>query len=300
MYKHKPSLACDAVLDNINYPVMGFPKIDGVRLMHLIGTATGRSLNPHANLYTTTRFSHSIYTGIDGEATYGDITSKSLCRDTNSVLTTIEGEPHVIWNAFDFLREDTISLIYANRIKALESYIRKYKPNDVRIIPHVLLKNEIEVLSFYNECLKKGYEGIILRDPLGHHKNGRCTVNEGWFLRLKPSSDKDAIVLKIIEAQKNLNIAKKNMLGYTERSSHRENKIGKGMVGLLICRDILSGQIINVGPGKMSHAERLYYFDNPTELINEPIKYRSVDTGLKDAPRFARYICRRSRDDISI
>lgn len=297
MIQYKPSLACDADLTKIPYPVLGFPKIDGVRIINLTGSATARSLLPHANVFTTQRFSAPIYRGIDGEGAMGEERSSSLCRDTTSALNTIKGEPDIIWHAFDFLREDVIGLTYINRYKALQQYVSKYRPHGVRVIPSKLIKNEAQLIAFYKKCLAEGYEGAVFRDPMGLHKDGRCTANEGAYLRMKPSSDKEAIVLSIVEAQKNNNEKKTNALGHSERSSHKENKSAKGMVGSLICRDVATESIITVMAGKMKHSERIHYFNHPEEIVNQYIKYRSTDTGVKDAPRFGRFICIRSKED---
>lgn len=294
----KPHLAVDADLTKVNYPIWGFPKIDGVRICHLTGSATARTLMPHANLYMTRRFSSAIYKGIDGEGTYGSITSKSLCRDTVSALNTIEGQPNIEWHAFDFLREDVVGLMYKDRYQALVEYVEHYCPDGVKVIPYTVLNSKEEVEAFYEKCLAEGYEGIVLRDPLGLHKNGRCTEIEANYLRMKPSSDKEALVLEIEEAKANLNKPKKNALGYQERSSHKENKVGKGMIGTLICQDVLSGQIIRVGAGKMPHKDRVDFFLHPEKILAKYIKYRSTDTGVKDAPRFGRFISLRAKEDI--
>lgn len=296
----KPSLACDLDLTKIVYPIMGFPKIDGVRIINLDGRATARSLMYHANTYTTERFSKAEYLGIDGEGVLGNPTSPSACRDTTSALNTIIGEPDIVWHAFDFLRPDVIGLCFQERYKVLDRYINLCKPVGVKIIVPTLIKNEAQLIAFYNRCLAEGYEGAVFRDPLGHHKSGRCTANEGNYTRLKPSSDKEAIVLEIVEANKNNNVAKVNALGRTERSSHQENKTGKGMVGSLICLDVETQQKIRIMAGKMTHEERIYYFNHPEELIGQYVKYRSTDTGVKDAPRFGRFICIRSKADTLI
>lgn len=294
----KPSRCCDLDLTKVNYPLLGFPKIDGVRIINLNGSATARSLLPHANIFTTERFSKSIYLGIDGEGTIGDKCSQSLCRYTTSALNTIEGKPDIVWHAFDYLHPDTIGLVYINRYKTLKQYINKFKPPGVCIIPFKIIRNEIQLISFYKKCLKDGYEGAVFRDPYALHKNGKYTVNENAYLRLKPFSDKEAIVLSIVEAKVNNNAPIINALGYTERSSHKENKTGKGMVGSLICKDIVTGSNITVMAGKMKHSERIHYFQHPEEILGKYIKYRSTDTGVKDAPRFGRFICIRSIEDI--
>ena len=206
-----------------------------------------------------------------------DLTSNSLCRDTGSALSTIEGEPNIQWNAFDFLREDVIGLVYLNRYKALEKYIKEVKPKDVVIVPFVWIKNRTEAELFYEKCLRQGYEGAVFRDPHGLHKDGRATANEATYGRLKPSSDKEALVLRLVEAQQNLNEKKKNALGLSERSTHKANKVGKGMLGMMECLDLETKKEIDVGPGKMTHEERIYFWNHPDKLIQHYIKYRSMD-----------------------
>lgn len=252
---------------------------------------------PHANIYTTKLFSQPIYKGIDGEAGLGDKCSPSLCRDTTSALNTIQGEPNIVWHAFDYLREDLIDRPYLVRYRELEIFVREQKPDGVYVIPYQVIKNEAELLLFYRHCLNAGYEGAVFRDPMGLHKDGRCTALEANYMRLKPSSDKEAKVLELVEANKNNNAPKINALGLQERSSHKNNLEAKGMIGVLICQDLETRQIIRVGAGKMTHKERIHYFNHPEEIIGKFIKYRSMDKGIKDAPRFGRYICFRSKED---
>ena len=297
----KPHLCVDADLDKLSLPVLSLEKIDGCRFLHLIGSATGRSLKPFANLFVTDKFSDSKYAWLDGEMTFGEITSPSLCRDTTSVLNRIQGEPEVVWNVFDYLHPDLLNESYEKRYEHLKQYVKEHLSDDsnIRVVPLKKLHSKEEVVVEYENLLTKGFEGQILRDPKGKTKFGRATVNEGSYLRLKPSSDKEALVISLVEAMENLNEAKVNELGHTERSSHKENKVGKGMVGMLQCEDLLTGMLIDVGAGKMTHAEREYYWKNPAEIVGKYIKYKSMDVGVKDKPRFARYMSIRAETDMS-
>ena len=219
-----PHTACDLVISRLHYPLLGFPKLDGVRLINLTGQAVGRSLLPFKNKFTTAKFSKPEYLGLDGEATLGVITSSSLCRDTTSAVNTIEKEPNIVWMVFDFLINEVIDLPFIERYDALKYYLDNVKPESTEIIQYTVLNSTADLLAYYDTCLKLGYEGIIVRDPNGMHKNGRCNINEGAYMRLKPSSDKEAKVLSIIEAQKNSNPVKRNALGLSERSSNKINK----------------------------------------------------------------------------
>ena len=296
----KPHLCCDADLDKVKDGVWIMPKLDGVRMLHITGKATGRSLKAHGNLYVTEKFSDIKYAWLDGEVTFGDIRGDSLCRDTTSVMSRIQGEPDVVWNLFDYLAPHVIDKPYKERYQALVQYVQANLADDpsIAVIPYeIVLAKDIE--ARYEAFLDEGYEGLIIRDPNGLAKSGRATVKEGSYLRLKPQSDKEARVVRLVEAEQNLNEAKTNELGRTERSSHKENKVGKGMVGMLVCIDCTTGMEIDVGAGKLTHEERTYYWEHPEEMVGQLIKYRSMDKGVKTKPRFARYICKRSIEDMS-
>lgn len=294
----KPFLCCDADLSKMKFPCLGFRKIDGVRMLNIDDKAVGRSLKPHANKHVTAKFSKPIYDGFDGEVTFGYIQGDSLCRDTTSVLNTIEGTPEVVWNLFEYIPKHLQDKPYKERYNALERYWDDYPDKHIKIVPYTVINSIEEAEAFYQESLDLGYEGAIFRDPEAPHKSGRCTAKEAAYVRMKPSSDKEAIVLRLEEAMENLNEAKVNELGHTERSSHKENKVGKGMVGMLVCRDVLSGQEINVGAGKMTHGERYYFWDNPEEIVGKFIKYKSMDSGVKDKPRFPRFMSIRAESDM--
>ncbi len=67
----KPMLAQDAIEYKIKFPVIAQVKVDGCRLLHITGKATGRSLKQYKNKYTSNLFSDEKYTWLDGEAYAG-------------------------------------------------------------------------------------------------------------------------------------------------------------------------------------------------------------------------------------
>lgn len=298
MIQIKPHLATDVCWEKLKFPVYATRKIDGVRMLNVGGKAVGRSLKPHANKYVTTLFSLPELEGLDGEVTFGHTTSDSLCRDTTGALNRIEGSPVVFWHIFDYIHPEWVDKPYTDRLMAAAKVVEKFPEMNIAVLDDYLISNLEEAQAFYQESLDLGYEGAIFRNN-NPHKSGRCTVNEGSYLRAKPSSDKEAVVISLVEAMENQNEVKVNALGRTERSSHKENKVGKGMIGMLQCRDVATGMLIDVGAGKMTHSEREYFWNNPQEIVGKFVKYRSLDTGIKSAPRFARYICMRAEADMS-
>jgi DNA ligase 1 len=146
--------------------------------------------------------------------------------------------------------------------------------------------------------LEQGYEGVIVRTINGGYKEGKTGKTNPISTRIKRFTDAEAEVISLVEAEENLNERQTNELGLSFRTSHQENKVGKGMVGSLICKDLTTGNEITVGPGKMTHEEREHYWNNRDEIEGKIIKYKSFLKGVKDKPRFPTFECIRPMWDV--
>lgn len=315
MEHRKPTLACDADLTKIRFPVIVQPKIDGVRGCNFHGKLTGRSLKPHANVFVTNQFSKNQYLGFDGEFACERDTHPDLCRMTTSVMSTITGEPFVLWHIFDFVNPLTYNLPYYRRMEELTKFFDVWKHvkgfEHIRIVPSVLCHNMEQLLQLDEQFLSQGYEGTIIRDPNGIAKEGRSTARQGILLRIKRFIEEEALVVSITEGEANHNEATVNELGRTARSSHQENKVANGMVGSLECKllkDILDpqtkqvilhkDQIITVSPGNMDHEDREHFFHNQHFIVGKVIKFKFFPKGIKDKPRFPTFVTIRSLSDM--
>lgn len=298
----KPHLACDADIDKMKFPCWGMPKLDGVRMLNINSNALARSLKPHECKFITDKYSNDLFAGFDGELTVGDITAEDVLNKTSSATRTIGWQGKITWNLFDWIPTPEFgNYSYEERYNYLVKYVNNLPEavsHDIKVIPYTVINTKEEAIEFYEKCLDEGYEGAIFRNPIAKHKDGRCTIKEGAYLRMKPQSDKEAIVLSIYEAMENQNEAKVNELGRTERSSHKENLVPKGMLGGMIGKCLVTGLEINIGPGKMKHDQREYYWLHQDEIVGKIIKYKSMDKGVKDLPRFPRFIDFRSERDM--
>lgn len=311
----KPMLASDWDEAKVRFPVFAQPKIDGVRALNMNGTLTGRSLKQHANKHVTSLFSHPALIGFDGEMAAQHECHPDLCRLTTSALSTIEGEPYVLWWIFDYITDETKNLLYCDRRAIMVNKVcelNKAIPvpgGQLRVVPSVLVRDMDELLAFDQKCLDMGFEGTIIRDPNGKHKQGRSTVREGGLLRIKRFIDAEIVVTEIIEGEANGNAAQVNELGLQFRSSHQENMIPNGMVGAMMGRllaDVVSngevlfhsGDIIKVGAGRMSHDDRVRFFKEPHLLLEQIAKFKLFPKGVKDKPRFPTFQSLRSSTDM--
>lgn len=298
----KPMLACDFDEGKLRFPLIAQPKTDGVRSLHVTGALTGRSLKPHKNRYVTEQFSDPRYAGLDGEMFRGpksNITAQSLCRDTSSDLGTIKGEPQVCWKVFDYITEQSAKLPYVHRFVLLQDAVERLGNPAVFAVDSRWCRTISDLYSLEEMWLALGYEGACIRDPEGMYKEGRCTVKEGGLLRIKRFVDAEALVTGIEEGNQNENEATVGLLGQTERSSHQENMVPNGMLGTLLCTEILTGLPIRVSAGEMGHDTRKLYFDHPELIVGKVAVFKHFPKGRKVQPRFATFKCIRNVEDMS-
>lgn len=312
-----PTLANDIDYTKARYPLMGFRKIDGVRASKFQPFLHGRSMDPFKNSAVVAKFSGPEYAHLDGEMTIngwlhaGEVPEgESLCSLTTGLMNRAKikkGEDalpdNVVWNLFDYLHPSCSGRPYLERYQALDVWLAQTELTHVRQLPFVWINDQAEAEAFIEDCLSLGFEGAIFRDPTALHKSGRADKKSNDFWRHKPVSDKDAIVTGCYEAEENLNEAKTNSLGRTERSSHKENKVGKGMLGGFFATDVATGKPIKVPAGAMKHDERVSVWQawlaDQASQIGRGFKYTSLDFGTIDQPRQARWTSWRAVEDMS-
>lgn len=311
---------CDYFEDKIKFPCIVQVKIDGVASYNRHGKLLGRSLKPHENKFVTATYSIPELHGFCGEMTlYDQATGESLCRDTSSAMRRIEGEPKITWWLFDYCTANTKDLPYEQRYELLDEAVLQLNCErinnnneiDLRIIPCKIVNNLEELLEFEEDVLDQGFEGVIIRDPNAPFKYGRCgkTFMGAW--RIKRFIDAEIRVTEIEEGSTNLNEAKTNERGRTERSSHQENLVPNGMLGNMkgiLLKDIVdpqtkkvltkAGEVVTVSPGEMPHEQRKYYLENSEEIIGKIAKFKLFPKGVKNLPRFPGFISIRNENDL--
>ena len=301
MLKFMKAENCD--LNLIRFPVVCLVKIDGVNGGNLSDRFTARTLKPFKNSVVGDVFSHPLLAGFNGELAVGSLTDGATCRRTTSVVNSYSwnssGEIPTLY-PFDYVTEQISKRGYLDRYLQVEDKITQLPPElaqYVKPLPYwKLCKTLEEVLEFHEMVTSLGYEGTILRWHLAPHKNGRSTVKEGYLLRLKDQETDEAVVLSLVEAEENQNIPQINELGETFRTSHQENKVGKGMVGSFIC--LWKGIEISVSAGELDHEERREIWERRNDSVpligaGDQITFRFMRYGMKDKPRFARYVAQR-------
>jgi DNA ligase-1 len=266
----------------LNYPLIASPKLDGIRFIKLNGQGLTRKLKPIRNNYVRKTLEELCPNGIDGELMAGD--TFNAC--TSAVMSE-EGEPSFTLWVFDLVLS-SLSKPYSVRLKDLINTVNALDAPFVKAVPTKIINNYTELLVFEKECLARGFEGIMLRDPNGPYKCGRATKREGWLLKLKRFEDSEAIVIGFEEQMHNQNEAQVNELGYTKRSLSKVGMVQAGTLGAFIARDEkrFPGVELRIGTGKgLTAALRQEIWDNKESYVGKIITYRFQEIGTQNAPR---------------
>jgi len=266
-------------LDTLQYPIYVTPKLDGIRCLFRNGVALSRTLKPIPNklIQKWAGYWGDELEGMDGELIVGSPTSPTVYRDTNSFVMSHDKEGEFSFYHFDWW-DDTVNT-YKERIDTL---IVGAPPEYNEVVAYLVFDKE-ELLTMEENYLKKGYEGIILRNPQGLYKYGRCTIKEANAFKLKRFEDSEAVIIGFEEEMHNGNDAETNELGRTKRSTKQSGLIGKGTLGAFICKTC-DGIEFKIGSG-FDQANRQEFWDNKSDYLGYIVKYKHFPIGVKDKPR---------------
>lgn len=286
-------------LSDLKYPILCTPKIDGIRILKVDDKVVTRKFKEVPNRFIRSELESLLPNGADGEII---IPNKSF-NDTQSAVMSFEGEPDYTYCMFDYVVND-LSRPYYKRMEDLKQWINNNPPNKQAmcflkidpIIP-IYISNEKELLHYEESCLKKGYEGVMIRSEKGPYKCGRSTVREGILLKLKRFADSEAIVIGFEEKLSNKNIQEKDEFGLSKRSSKKEGKVKAGTLGSLLVKDIKTNIEFGIGSGFDDELKEEIW-GNQKKYLNKIVKYKYQPTGIKEAPRFPVFLGFRSKLDM--
>jgi DNA ligase-1 len=265
-------------LDKLRYPIIASAKLDGIRCLIKDGVALSRTLKPIPNksIQAWAKKYADKLEGMDGELIVGDPTSSTVYRDTNSFVMSHDKEGEFWYYQFDYWNLDAP---YDKRIGNALIPV----PESVIFLGYKIVNNKEELLKYEETVLNVGYEGLILRNPNGKYKYGRCTVKEDNAFKLKRFEDAEAVIVGFEEEMHNGNIAETNELGRTKRSTAKSGMVGKQSLGAFTCRTP-EGIEFSIGSG-FSQQDRLDYWKSKDSLMGCTVKYKHFPIGVKDKPR---------------
>jgi DNA ligase-1 len=285
----------------IRYPVLCSPKFDGIRCLTKEGVCKSRSFIDLPNLEVQSYFKY--YQGFDGELIDGEPTDFDVYNRTQSTVMSINKDASgVKLYVFDdlLLPPDTP---FELRLSSVEDRLREHwsdLEDRLVFVEHTLITSYEELIAYEEEQLELGYEGIMMRDPLGRYKYGRGTFKEGLIYKLKRFQDDEGIITGFIEQTTNTNSQEKDAFGRSKRSTSKDGLIPAGTLGKFVVD--FNGMIIEVGCGNFNHKQRQQIWDEREDkektCLGHYLKFRHFPHGAKDMPRMPRAVGFRTKMDM--
>jgi DNA ligase-1 len=288
----KPMLAGKCTdLKALKYPVLATPKLDGIRCLVIKGKAVSRKFKPIPNDYIRQTIEMTCNSmQLDGEIMIEGRNFNDLSGDVRRK----DGRPNFKYMVFDYvLRENEKP--YVERMMELK---QELLPTFCEKILPVSVANADELRQYEVECLAKGYEGVMVRSIESPYKCGRSTENEGYLLKIKRFEDDEAIVIGYEEEMHNDNPATEDAFGRTERSSCKENLVGKGTLGKLICENKGKwAKSFDIGTG-FDADTRAKLWVRRGKLKLKVVKFKHQPCGAGERPRFPVFLGFRDEWDL--
>lgn len=280
----KPMLAATIKdIDQLRYPLLASPKLDGIRALVKDGVVVSRKLRPIPNQWVQERFSH--LEGFDGELICGEPTDPDVFSQTQSAVMRKKGPPVTFWVFDNYLCPEGFWRRYF-------SIQRTPVPSWCQILNHHQIDNLGQLLRFQKKALSEGYEGVMLRDPSGKYKFGRSTFKQHGLMKLKVFADAEAQIMGFEEQMENTNEATRDATGRIKRSSEKFGMVGKNTLGALkvIGVSAFRGVEFSVGSGFTDELRDEIWSNLPLysgRIIT--FKYFPTDTERPRFPTFLRF-----------
>jgi DNA ligase 1 len=288
----RPMLGAKAKAEDLRFPLLASPKLDGIRAIWWEGQFYSRTLKPIPNQAVTIAMQEleeaagGMYgarlNGLDGELIAGSPVDRHCFNTTTSaVMTRNASADDLCFHVFDRINDERP---YHLRFRSLPFGL---EASLICVVPHIVCDNLKMCLEFEEFAVSAGYEGIILRCLDAPYKQGRSTVSEQGLLKLKRFEDDEAIVVGFDEHMHNANVAKTDERGYTKRSSHKANKKPTGMLGSLVVK--WNGKQFNIGTG-FTQYDRIHIWNLRSTYLGKMVKFKYLPVGVLEAPRHPVFI----------
>ena len=267
-------------LDTLTYPVLVSPKLDGIRCLTTTNGPVSRTLKRIPNNYIFETLS-KLPPGFDGELIVGNPYAEDCYRKTSSAVMSFEGEPDFTYWVFD--RWDLKDTPFKDRFESLYKNLNPCPFNKIEILSHIQVSHKENLEAYFLKEIDYGGEGLIVRNPKGLYKYGRCTAKENNAFKYKPYADDEAVIVSYECEYENTNEVKVNELGRSSRAINKAGLLAKESLGsITVCNE--KWGYFNIGTG-FTKEEREELWKDPLKLLNKAVKFKYFPVGIKDKPR---------------
>lgn len=186
--------------DEVRYPVRIEPKLDGLRCIAVkhngevtMYTRSGAVLETLPTIKSVLEQASWDNFVLDSEVMGADwnetasvaMSYKKSKDDSNLVLHVFDAM------CFDDWHDQESSLELSERVDLAAELISQVNDKRVVTVPGKTVNNKTELLQFYNECMEKGFEGIMLKDLSANYAFKRSKA----VLKMKPVTTYEGVIV---------------------------------------------------------------------------------------------------------
>lgn len=180
--------------------------------------------------------------------------SRKYNKDRSGLKYNIMDSIYLIeWESADS-SGDPVFKRYGRLLDILSSFTSDW----IKLIPHIMMDNEDDILNFYSYCLNAGFEGVILKEFLS------CYEKRRTWLKIKPTETYDLTIVDCIEG-----------------TGKNENVLGSFAVNF-------NGIIVDVGSG-ISDDQRKEFWDDREKMLGKVIEIEADSVTKDGSLRFPRF-----------
>lgn len=301
---NQPILAPNEIvpLDKISYPKMASYKLDGNRCIVMNGELLTRNMKPQGNKKLTEYFSEICriskkYNVIfDGEIYAPILEFNELQTYIRTHDLDIPPRIELKYYMFDCIPAADWNkkggLEYMDRLTALRTIVESENIPNVECLKQVVCKTQEQTETLFAKALACGFEGLILRNPNGLYKNGRCTVKQDNIFKLKEFETVDAKIVSfnsrsVMKEDAPRSRGETGELKRVNKKEYREESDDLGSITV----ETKDGIRVGIGLGKGTTQEyRLDLWQNRDKYIGKYLEFKYMPHGTKDLPRIGTFV----------
>lgn len=167
----------------VEFPVYAQPKLNGMRM--LFDGSEGWSRGNKELISEVIQHLHTETLGniLDGELM---LPNNVLLQESMKAIKKYRPElsPQLLYHVYDIVDP---TRTFEERMELIET-LSAFFPENVVMVPTVLVHNETEVMFWHNTWTKAGFEGTMIRDPKAGYEAGKRSYS---LLKLKDFVDEE-------------------------------------------------------------------------------------------------------------
>lgn len=289
----RPMHACSETLtldrlDEISYPKYVSDKEDGIRCLLACSSDPYPALRAFSrkgielpNMFIQ-EWAENGVAGLDGEI----ILPNNKFHDIMSFCMSEITLPKVfIYRVFDWHLKTANNATYLQRLQIIKAKLATYEPANTELIEVTQVNSPSELRYAFKDAVRRGKEGLIVRNGDSPYKHGRATWLQEYALKMKKLEDGEAQIIGFEEARGNRNKLQRDNFGLAKRSTHKAFKFEKDTLGALVCVT-REGVEFKIGSG-WDAALAKQIWENRKLWRGQWIIYTSHAHGVKEKPRQA-------------